>query len=180
MVAASEVKFELLQQVQASVPFSFIIWQLATIPLKVSIELTQADTFKRIIFFNQLLKLKKRKVYVLTSVMLGKGMFSVAQAILTLASQPLRSLARSVKFFAPLLVVEPWQVSALESPPPDLVNINPVQSCLIGCNQSWLTSILINCIVHLIKWKCQLFRIFNKKRLHNSTRWKLFLINVFT
>ena len=52
MVAASEVKFELLQQVQASVPFSFIIWQLATIPLKVSIELTQADTFKWIIFLS--------------------------------------------------------------------------------------------------------------------------------
>ena len=44
MVAASAVKFELLQQVQASVPFSFIIWQLSTIFLKVSIVLTQAST----------------------------------------------------------------------------------------------------------------------------------------
>jgi len=99
MVAASEVKFELLQQVQASVPFSLFIWQVSTIPLKVSIELTQADT----------------------SVMLGRGMFSVAQAALTLSSQPLRSVAKSVKFFAPLLVVDPWQVRALESPPADLM-----------------------------------------------------------
>ena len=44
MVAASAVKFELLQQVQASVPLSFIIWQLSTIDLKDSIELTQAST----------------------------------------------------------------------------------------------------------------------------------------
>ena len=44
MVAASVVKLALLQQEQASVPFSFIIWHLSTIPLNVSIELTQADT----------------------------------------------------------------------------------------------------------------------------------------
>ena len=35
----------------------------------------------------------------LTSVMFGSGMFSVEQAVFTLASQPLRSAARSVKFF---------------------------------------------------------------------------------
>jgi len=99
MVAASVVKLALLQQVHASVPFSFIIWHLSTIPLNVSIELTQADT----------------------SVMLGRGMFSVAQAALTLASQPLRRVARLVKFFAPLLVVEPWQLRAAELPPPDLM-----------------------------------------------------------
>jgi hypothetical protein len=98
-VAASAVKLELLQQVQASVPFALIIWQVATIPLNVSIELTQADT----------------------SVMLGRGMFSVAHTALTLASQPLRRVARLVKFFAPLLVVEPWQLRAAELPPPDLM-----------------------------------------------------------
>ena len=53
--------------------------------------------------------------------MLGRGMFSLAQAALTFASQPLSRVARSVKFFAPLLVVDPWQVSAAELPPPDLV-----------------------------------------------------------
>ena len=52
--------------------------------------------------------------------MFGRGMFSVEQAAFTLASQPLRSAARSVKFFAPLLVVEPWQERAALLPPPDL------------------------------------------------------------
>ena len=52
--------------------------------------------------------------------MLGRGMFSVAQAILTLSSQPLRRVARLVRFIAPLLVVEPWQERAAELPPPDL------------------------------------------------------------
>ena len=66
-----------------------------------------------------------------TSVMLGRGMFSVAQAILTFASQPLRRVARSVKFFAPLLVVDPWQERAAELPPPDLVGFT---------NQSWSTA----------------------------------------
>ena len=47
-------------------------------------------------------------------------MFSVAQAILTLSSQPLRRVARLVRFIAPLLVVEPWQERAAELPPPDL------------------------------------------------------------
>ena len=56
--------------------------------------------------------------------MLGRGMFSVAQAILTFASQPLRRVARSVKFFAPLLVVDPWQERAAELPPPDLVGFS--------------------------------------------------------
>ena len=52
--------------------------------------------------------------------MFGRGMFSVEQAAFTLASQPLRSAARAVKFFAPLLVVEPWHESAALFPPPDL------------------------------------------------------------
>ena len=56
----------------------------------------------------------------LTSVMFGSGMFSVEQAVFTLASQPLRSAARAVKFFAPLLVVDPWHDSAALFPPPDL------------------------------------------------------------
>ena len=52
--------------------------------------------------------------------MFGRGMFSVEQAAFTLASQPLRRAARAVKFFAPLLVVEPWHDSAALFPPPDL------------------------------------------------------------
>ena len=52
--------------------------------------------------------------------MLGKGMFSVAQAAFTLTAHPLSKAARAVRFFAPLLVVEPWQLRADESPPPDL------------------------------------------------------------
>jgi hypothetical protein len=99
MVVASAVKLELLQQVQAAVPFVISIWQVFTIPLNVVIALRQADT----------------------SVMLGRGMLSVAQAALTLTSHPLRRVARSVKFFAPLLVVEPWQLRAAELPPPDLM-----------------------------------------------------------
>ena len=52
--------------------------------------------------------------------MFGRGMFSVEQAVFTLASQPLSRAARAVKFFAPLLVVEPWHESAALFPPPDL------------------------------------------------------------
>ena len=52
--------------------------------------------------------------------MLGRGMLSVEHAALTLTSHPLRRVARSVKFFAPLLLVEPWQLRAAELPPPDL------------------------------------------------------------
>ena len=43
MVVASAVKLELLQQVQAAVPF-VSIWQVSTIPLNVVIALRQADT----------------------------------------------------------------------------------------------------------------------------------------
>merc|ERR1712110_1361455 len=93
------VELELLQQVQAAVPFVISIWQVSTIPLNVVIALRQADT----------------------SVMLGRGMLSVEHAALTLTSHPLRRVARSVKFFAPLLLVEPWQLRAAELPPPDLM-----------------------------------------------------------
>ena len=44
MVVASAVKLELLQQVQAAVPFVISIWQVSTIPLNVVIALRQADT----------------------------------------------------------------------------------------------------------------------------------------
>jgi len=93
------VKLDLVQQAQASVPFSFIAAQVSTIALNSCIELLQADT----------------------TVMLGVGKFSVAQAAFTDASHPLSLAARSVRFFAPLLVVEPWQLSAAELPPPDLM-----------------------------------------------------------
>merc|ERR1719350_1472899 len=99
MVVTRAVKLSLLQQSQASVPLSFIIWHLSTIPLNVIIASTQAET----------------------SVLFGSGMFSVEKAVFTLASQPLRSAARAVKFFAPLLVVDPWHDSAALFPPPDLM-----------------------------------------------------------
>lgn len=93
------MKLELLQQAQAAVPLSFKAAQVSTIALNSCIELLQEDT----------------------TVMLGVGKFPVAQAAVTFASHPLRRVARAVKFFAPLLVVEPWQLSAAELPPPDLM-----------------------------------------------------------
>ena len=46
MVVTRAVKLSLLQQSQASVPLSFIIWHLSTIPLNVIFASTQAVTWQ--------------------------------------------------------------------------------------------------------------------------------------
>ena len=94
MVVTRAVKLSLLQQSQASVPLSFIIWHLSTIPLNVIFASTQAETCRATPWSTLICSDKERQ---LTSVMFD--MFSVEQAVFTLASQPLRSAARSVKFF---------------------------------------------------------------------------------
>ena len=137
MVVTRAVKLSLLQQSQASVPLSFIIWHLSTIPLNVIFASTQAETCRATPWSTLICSDEERQ---LTSVMFGRGMFSVEQAVFTLASQPLRSAARAVKFFAPLLVVEPWQESAALLPPPDLkvvfrLFVGPIVffDCFLAC-----------------------------------------------
>ena len=79
---------------------------------------TSHPSYPYLLFFRHAVTCKRKMLR--TTVMLGVGKFSVAQAAFTDASHPLSLAARSVRFFAPLLVVEPWQLSAAELPPPDL------------------------------------------------------------